>query len=92
MRPVCIPCEMEMACTKVGAFVESMTADGPYQIWSVDVYTCPVCKCEVGAKMANSPIARHFEPTYEAFAKSRYARAWGSMHELSQYAEKETGA
>jgi len=44
MRPVCVPCKREMACSKTGRVLELLSpAPDPYELWSCDEWTCAGC-------------------------------------------------
>jgi len=60
--PVCVSCQVSMKPEKNGVdFVETMSGNVPYKIWSTDKWKCPKCgiSCLVG--FGNKAFAEHFD-------------------------------
>jgi len=57
MRPVCVPCKREMACSKTGRVLELLSpAPEPYQLWSCDEWTCAGCGAVVLSGYGRGPM------------------------------------
>jgi hypothetical protein len=78
LKPVCVGCQIEMRPHATGAFVEFMRSNPAwqeagaepkalgYQLYTCEVFQCPVCKAEAVTRFGATPIAQHFEANYEA--------------------------
>lgn len=78
MKPICVPCERFMRCTKVGRyFTEGMPIGypvkpglkepekwKPYKVWVGDEYTCPDCGAKTIVGVPLRPIVEHYEPDF----------------------------
>ena len=63
---VCVECQRKLTPYKSGAFVVVMFNDPaePYQIFSGDIWACPVCGVKVVAGMGHNAIAQHWQPGF----------------------------
>jgi len=65
-RYVCAGCECLMTHERSGLLVEERTdEDGPYKIWSADLWRCPHCGTELLTGFGAEPVHQHFEEGYE---------------------------
>jgi len=60
LRPICVPCRLEMRCVKNNRVVaDPAAASGPSTYWLGDEYECPECRSRVvvgfGEAMATEP-------------------------------------
>jgi hypothetical protein len=82
---VCPKCELEYRPAVSGIAAESMSVDGPYQLWSADLRECPGCLNQVVYRFGGSPIAEHFEPGYAValqFSQGKpHVRFWANALE-----------
>ncbi len=62
-KPVCIPCQVELRCHKVGvAILDTAGKDQrPYKLWSADLWKCPNCGILLAVRFANNPHAHGFQ-------------------------------
>lgn len=68
MRPVCVPCETEMLCSKTGRRVMLFDSnDQPYLVHAGDEFECPTCKTRVVQGFARAPLAEHWQPGFVRF-------------------------
>ena len=57
MRPVCVPCTREMACSKTGRVLELLSlATATYQLWSCDEWLCTGCGAVVLSGYGRGPM------------------------------------
>jgi hypothetical protein len=68
MRPVCVPCKREYRIEKNEVAVEQLANDGPYKLWSGDLWQCPSCEHQLVVGFGRGPIAdRHEVDRYESY-------------------------
>jgi hypothetical protein len=85
----CVKCELQYQTAKIGAAVQTMTADGrPYQLFAADRLECPGCGHSI-ARTANFHMAEHFEHSFSAFAarferQAILMRAWATPTEKAK--------
>ena len=96
VKLVCPSCQIEMRALECGVAAEAMTVDGPYQLYSVDLFACPKCRREVLGGFGASPIAEHFQTEYAQMveriagaADGTHFRFWTNEAERSQFFRRE---
>jgi hypothetical protein len=87
MLMVCGDCRIEMRNNKTGVFIEMMTTEGPYKVFSTDLYACPNCKKSAYINPRPVAVAEHFQETYEHKVSMfrPVLKFWANMVEKSQY-------
>lgn len=67
---ICTKCEIRMRPEKNDVHVEEYAGNGPYKIWSADLWKCPSCGIEIIAGFGFNPLVEHFqEKLYADFKK-----------------------
>ncbi len=68
MRPVCVPCETEMLCSKTGRKVMLLDSNAaPYQVHVGDEFECPSCKTRVVQAIVRTPVVEHWQEGFDAY-------------------------
>lgn len=90
--PVCVKCEVRMARSKIGVNAELMAGKEGYQIWSGDLYRCPLCDFEVLTGFGFKPVAERFAVArYAVFLKTVVFRFWSTARELREGRDVKNG-
>lgn len=79
-RPVCASCRVEMRPETNDVQVLDVADWGPYQLWSADLWKCPICGKEIIIGFGNNAYAAHYEENFELRLQS--ARQGGRLYEL----------
>lgn len=69
MRPICVTCKTFYRPEKNGVFFTEMADDGPYRIWSGDLWKCPGCGGSIIVGVGRAPVSEHFAPDFEGVRK-----------------------
>jgi hypothetical protein len=85
---ICVKCELQYQPVKIGAAVQTMTEDGPYQLFSADRLECPGCGHAI-ARSAADPIAEHFQGQVFRDWADGYAQRGELMRSWATLKEKE---
>lgn len=77
MPPLCVHCQVEMACEKNDAKIirMSFSPPAPYQIFNSDLWKCPGCGVLVISGWARKPLAEHFDDDFAAELAAAQAEA-----------------
>lgn len=62
---ICTKCGVELRCFKNGVIALAMGIDGPQEMWSADLFHCPVCRMEAIIGLSAKPIAYSFSPDFQ---------------------------
>jgi len=71
MRPICVPCRIEMRCEENGVLIRDPEVGGfPSTYWVADLWRCPVCGHQIitgrSRELTKEAAAAHGRPVDQA--------------------------
>ena len=68
MRPICVPCKVQMRPENNGVQVvyHSQTPPQPYEIWDADEWKCPKCGHCIITGFGGGALHQHWQPDFAA--------------------------